>query len=64
MLYKVHLLLRLYVLRKTGSKVEVEPAKVHLPEVFAVVHMEEVVDVGGPTQVVHHTLLIMPEKNI
>ena len=31
------------------------PCEVHLPEVLAIVHVEEVVEVSGPTERVGHT---------
>ncbi len=46
---------------EVGSQVRpevvVEPAKVHLPEVPRVVHVAEVVGVGGGAQGQDHTLL-------
>ena len=33
---------------QTGTEIEVEACEVHLPQVAAVVHVQEVVDVGGP----------------
>ena len=38
---------------QTGTEIEVEACEVHLPQVAAVVHVQEVVDVGGPADSEH-----------
>ena len=71
MLNDKHLWSGLNVGRAACSEVEVEPGtiirlclvvvffpspcEVHLPEVLAIVHVEEVVEVSGPTKRVGHT---------
>ena len=44
--------------RAAGPEVEVETAKVHLAEILAVVHVGEIVEVGGPAEAVDDTLAV------
>ena len=51
----------LNVLIEACSEIEVETSEVHLSEVFPVVHVEKVVDVRCPTDVVSYGLFIVPK---
>jgi len=56
-----HLRPCLNVGRATSAEVKVKPGKVHFSEVFAVVHVEEVVEVGCPAERVDDTLITQRE---
>jgi hypothetical protein len=52
-----HVCLNVFV--ESGPEVEVEPAKVHLPEVLAVVHVKEIVQICCPADVVGDRFFIV-----
>ena len=61
MLDHKHLWSGLDVGREAASEVEVKPPEVHFFEVFAVVHVSEVVDVCCPADAVQTALLVHPD---
>ena len=63
MLYKEHLLPRLNIVGESGSEIEIKSPKIHLPEILPVVHVEKIVNVGCPTNVVTDRLLVMSKQN-
>ena len=58
MLHSIHPLSLLYIGRTTSPEVEIQSAKVHLSEVFAIVHVGKVVNIGGPAEAIGDTFLV------